>query len=155
MAEAWQYIYSGQLLILFLLAQMAPIFFEVWMEARMAGIQTSHHQKQHLSQQSKCQDVIRCLSSPWFAIRRELSMQYSVFLVELYLSLQILIVQAGIVQSTVRLVKQILTLSPVMFIFQAKACHSNLATCPSLLTVPGLLGWKQKCLRYLNVFECI
>lgn len=34
MAEAWQYIYSGQLLILFLLAQMAPIFFEVWMEAR-------------------------------------------------------------------------------------------------------------------------
>lgn len=59
MAEAWQYIYSGQLLILFLLAQMAPIFFEVWMEA-------------------------------------------------------------GIVQSTVRLVKQILTLSPVMFIFQAK-----------------------------------
>ncbi len=33
MAEAWQYIYSGQLLILFLLAQMAPIFFEVWMEA--------------------------------------------------------------------------------------------------------------------------
>eukprot|EP00434_Breviolum_minutum_P021535 symbB.v1.2.019006.t1/scaffold1535.1/size113209/10 len=59
MAEAWQYIYSGQLLILFLLAQMAPIFFEVWMEA-------------------------------------------------------------GIVQSTVRLVKQLLTLSPVMFIFQAK-----------------------------------
>lgn len=29
--------------------------------------------------------------------------------------------QAGIVQSTVRLVKQLLTLSPVMFIFQAKA----------------------------------
>ena len=40
MAEAWQYIYSGQLLILFLLAQMAPIFFEVWMEAGM-GWQTA------------------------------------------------------------------------------------------------------------------
>ncbi|CAJ1455304.1 unnamed protein product [Effrenium voratum] len=59
MADAWQYIYSGHLLILFLLAQMAPIFFEVWM-------------------------------------------------------------QAGLVQSTLRLVKQLLTLSPVMFIFQAK-----------------------------------
>ena len=34
MADAWQYIYSGHLLILFLLAQMAPIFFEVWMQAR-------------------------------------------------------------------------------------------------------------------------
>ncbi|CAJ1354947.1 unnamed protein product [Effrenium voratum] len=56
MADAWQYIYSGHLLILFLLAQMAPIFFE-----------------------------------------------------------------AGLVQSTLRLVKQLLTLSPVMFIFQAKA----------------------------------
>lgn len=37
MAEAWQYIYSGQFLILFLLAQMAPIFFEVWMEATWAA----------------------------------------------------------------------------------------------------------------------
>ena len=37
MAEAWQYIYSGQFLILFLLAQMAPIFFEVWMEAKWAA----------------------------------------------------------------------------------------------------------------------
>ncbi|CAE7353903.1 GSC2 [Symbiodinium natans] len=60
MAEAWQYIYSGNLLIVFLLAQMAPIFFEVWM-------------------------------------------------------------QAGLVTSVIRLIKQLLTLSPVMFIFQAKA----------------------------------
>jgi len=59
MAEAWQYIYSGNLLIVFLLAQMAPIFFEVWM-------------------------------------------------------------QAGLVTSIIRLVKQLLTLSPIMFIFQAK-----------------------------------
>lgn len=89
MAEAWQYIYSGQLLILFLLAQMAPIFFEVWMEARKNPF-----------------------SGEFFFRRKNRKPPWGGFPSSPR--------QAGIVQSTVRLVKQLLTLSPVMFIFQAK-----------------------------------
>ena len=87
MAEAWQYIYSGQLLILFLLAQMAPIFFEVWMEVWVRTLTPSTEN-----------EVDELTGWTWPSDR-----------------------EAGIVTSTVRLVKQVLTLSPIMFIFQAKA----------------------------------
>lgn len=63
MAEAWQYIYSGQLLILFLLAQMAPIFFEVWMEASMKTMADFSSSKTTSFTEQRHQDVIRCLSS--------------------------------------------------------------------------------------------
>ena len=132
MAEAWQYIYSGQLLILFLLAQMAPIFFEVWMEARI-GIHFSS------TSERKCHKM--CFIAIHDSWRLYPCVISSVFLVGVHL--QILVVQAGIVQSTVRLVKQILTLSPIMFIFQAKAW-------------PAHLCWlEQNCLRYLQLFKHI
>ncbi|CAE8688421.1 unnamed protein product [Polarella glacialis] len=58
-AEAWQYIYSRSLLLVFMIAQMAPVFMENWM-------------------------------------------------------------QAGIVSAMSHMLKQLLTMSPIMFIFQAK-----------------------------------
>ena len=110
MAEAWQYIYSGQLLILFLLAQMAPIFFEVWMEAGLRFL---------------------CLSFEEFVVHSAFIFEsfslklrlWNCMITILYWSRDPLQsnLQAGIVTSTLRLVKQVATLSPIMFIFQAKA----------------------------------
>jgi hypothetical protein len=115
-------------------------------------------QKQHLSQQSKCQDVIRCLSSPWFAIRGELSMQYNVFLVELHLSLQILCpgrncaIDRALGEANphafarhVHLPSEGMTMSIPLASFDCghmwsrhvTATWHHLATCPSLLAVPG------------------